>query len=255
MVNDATFRPNVIDSARVKTSRVAQVVAALEELSLRAEEGDLLGSEAELLDRFGVSRPTLRQAAKVVEAERLITVRRGLHGGFYVARPTAPDAIRTAALYLRLQGAGIHHTFEISRMLSAEIAAIAATCTDAGLREELAAIRDELRRTTGATTRVKEFIAQDLRFMGHVAKMAPNPIMMLFWQIGVEFGGMERELSLPWTPENRAKMRVLRQHPRRRPRTVAVDHAAASAPAHPMAGREPADPPAACSRCEMKSRA
>ena len=44
-------------------SRTAQ---ALVDLSLAAKPGDYLGAENDLLQKFGISRPTLRQAAKMV---------------------------------------------------------------------------------------------------------------------------------------------------------------------------------------------
>src|SRR6476469_11201558 len=87
---------------------VARTAHALAKLSLESEEGAFLGPEDELLVRLGISRPTFRQAAKMVENDRLITVRRGVKGGFYVSRPDAADAIRTLTRYLRLNGANLH---------------------------------------------------------------------------------------------------------------------------------------------------
>ncbi len=43
----------------------------------RLDEGDLLGTEAELLERFEVSRPSLRESLRILEAEGLISVVRG----------------------------------------------------------------------------------------------------------------------------------------------------------------------------------
>jgi len=42
---------------------------ALREDILAREDGELLGSEDELMERLGVSRPTLRQAARLLEHE------------------------------------------------------------------------------------------------------------------------------------------------------------------------------------------
>ena len=68
-------------SANSSATRVDRTASALADLSLAGESGRFLGSEDELLLRFGVSRPTLRQAAKMVANDRLITVRRGTGGG------------------------------------------------------------------------------------------------------------------------------------------------------------------------------
>ena len=43
------------------------------------------------MGQFGVSRPTLREAFRILEAEALISVRRGSRGG---ARVVAPDQWR-----------------------------------------------------------------------------------------------------------------------------------------------------------------
>src|ERR1700712_4526183 len=48
--------------------------------------GDRLGTEQELADEFGVSRPTLREALRLLSASQLIRVGRGRTGGIFVAR-------------------------------------------------------------------------------------------------------------------------------------------------------------------------
>ena len=60
------------------------------------KEGDALPSEAVLMEQFGVSRPTLREAFRVLESESLITIRRGAHGGARVKSPDQKIAARYA---------------------------------------------------------------------------------------------------------------------------------------------------------------
>ena len=55
------------------------------------KDGDFLPNEAELMAHFGVSRPTLREAVRVLESERLVEVRRGSRTGARVRVPGPGD--------------------------------------------------------------------------------------------------------------------------------------------------------------------
>src|SRR5215471_907925 len=54
-------------------------------------EGDCLPSEVELMRQFDVSRPTLREAFRILETESLIELRRGARGARIIA-PSVPVA-------------------------------------------------------------------------------------------------------------------------------------------------------------------
>ena len=60
-------------------------------------QGDALPTESDLMVRFGVSRPTLREAFRVLESENLIAIRRGARGGARVQPPDREVAARYAA--------------------------------------------------------------------------------------------------------------------------------------------------------------
>ena len=70
-------------------------------------DGDFLPNEAELMAHFGVSRPTLREAVRVLESERLVEVRRGSRTGARVRVPGREIVARPAGLLLELSGATI----------------------------------------------------------------------------------------------------------------------------------------------------
>lgn len=80
-------------------------------------EGELLGREPDLVERFGVSRPSLREALRILEAEGLITVVRGLKGGVVVRRPSHRMTARTAALVLQARNVPLADVFDARRML------------------------------------------------------------------------------------------------------------------------------------------
>ena len=62
----------------------AQIRVWLEQQQLQT--GERIGTEQELADEFGVSRPTLREALRLLSAAHLIRVGRGRTGGIFVAR-------------------------------------------------------------------------------------------------------------------------------------------------------------------------
>ena len=181
-------------------SLVARTARTLSQISLESENGEFLGAEDDLLVRLGVSRPTLRQAAKIAENDRMISVRRGIRGGFYASRPDADDAIRTLARFLRLRGATLSDIMTVSRRISEEAAALASACQDAGLRarlEEFMARIDQ--NDTPATV-----IAADSELARLVAAMSGNPVIELVMAIGYSFGMEEQGVALYRDPEHRA---------------------------------------------------
>ncbi|WP_310399094.1 FadR/GntR family transcriptional regulator [Nocardia kruczakiae] len=79
--------------------------------------GETLPSEIQLMEQFGVSRPTLREAFRILEAESLIGVRRGARGGARILEPNPMVAARHVGLLLQLQGTTIEDVYE-ARMVT-----------------------------------------------------------------------------------------------------------------------------------------
>lgn len=94
----------------VRSPKTAELVAGtLRRMVVdgKLKEGDFLPNEAELMAHFGVSRPTLREAVRVLESERLVEVRRGSRTGARVRVPGPEIVARPAGLLLELSGATI----------------------------------------------------------------------------------------------------------------------------------------------------
>lgn len=68
-------------------SKIDTAIVDLRNMALEAESGALLGDEGTLVAKLRISRATLRQAARLLEREGLLRVRRGIHGGYFAARP------------------------------------------------------------------------------------------------------------------------------------------------------------------------
>lgn len=96
-------------------------------------EGSLLPSEADMLKQLAVSRPTLRQAFRILEAEHLITVQRGSRGGTIVRRPSGKLASRYLGDLLQFRRTTLGDVLQARLMI--EPAAVAQL---AGRRDEAA---------------------------------------------------------------------------------------------------------------------
>ncbi|WNG86349.1 FadR/GntR family transcriptional regulator [Mycobacterium sp. ITM-2016-00317] len=100
----------VASRAAVRSPKTAELVAGtLRRMVVdgQLKDGDFLPNEAELMAHFGVSRPTLREAVRVLESERLVEVRRGSRTGARVRVPGPEVVARPAGLLLELSGATI----------------------------------------------------------------------------------------------------------------------------------------------------
>src|SRR5258706_4139651 len=78
-----------------RVPKTAELVARdLRSKIVRGElkDGDTLPSEGELVTRYSVSRPTLREALRILESEALLTVTRGSRGGprVHLTEPLLP---------------------------------------------------------------------------------------------------------------------------------------------------------------------
>ena len=97
-------------TAQLHVPKAAELLAAeIRGQIVRRElrEGDTLPSESELMQRFGVSRPTLREALRVLEMESLLRIRRGSRGGAVVTLPDPAVAARGVGIILQLRGVSL----------------------------------------------------------------------------------------------------------------------------------------------------
>lgn len=86
----------------------------------------MLPTEAQLAVSFGVSRPTIREALRILESERFIHISRGSRGGVTVLEPTSPYAARSLAHILRFQKATLGDIYDARIELEGAAAQFAA---------------------------------------------------------------------------------------------------------------------------------
>jgi DNA-binding FadR family transcriptional regulator len=142
-------------------------------------DGEYLGSEDDLVARFGVSRPTLRQAIRMVQTEGLVLVRRGNNGGFFASRPSVQAVTRTASILLRHQGATAGDLVEVSLLIAPEVGALAAGNPDAEARAELLTFAREV-WAPSAPVVGPDVVAVAAEFGHRMGRLARNPALALF---------------------------------------------------------------------------
>jgi DNA-binding FadR family transcriptional regulator len=82
-------------------------------VAARLSPGQPIGSEAQLVERYGVSRAVIRQAVRVLEHHQVATMRRGPGGGLFAVAPSARATCDAVAIYLERQGINAAQLFEL----------------------------------------------------------------------------------------------------------------------------------------------
>lgn len=166
----------------VATSAVAASVDVLRDEILRRADGEWLGSEDDLIESLGVSRPTLRQAARLLEAEELLVVRRGLKGGLFTRRPSTDAVARMASAYLRTEQTTVVDLARSWFLLLEQSAKLAAEHPDPAARAAL----------VGEIAHIERSIASDdplsrlgglQAFSLELADLANSPTLRLFTRV------------------------------------------------------------------------
>lgn len=137
--------------------------------------GTVLGSEDELARRYGVGRPVLRQAARLLEHQSVAMMRRGPGGGLVVMAPDGDSVTEAIALYLQYRDVSPHFVFDARTALELACVQTATEQLDeAGIARLRAMLDGEA--SAGASDAVLQ--AQD--FHTAIAELTGNAAMQLF---------------------------------------------------------------------------
>jgi DNA-binding FadR family transcriptional regulator len=131
---------NRVRPTRASTYVIEQIREAI--FSGRYKPGDRLPTEREQALQFGVSRVTVRDALRALEAAGLIQVRVGGQGGPYVARPDLALLTESLGTHLQMQGVTFQELAEARLALETTAARLAAERATPEDLEELGAAID-----------------------------------------------------------------------------------------------------------------
>lgn len=175
--------------------KAAEVVAA----QLRRQivlgdraEGELLPPELKLMTELGVSRPTLRQALRILENERLVRIHRGRNGGARVSKPSVATAGRYLNNLLLFQGATLDDVHTARLLLEPAAVGRLAGQLDA---DSVAALRAQASaaRAASPADRVR-MRRESARFHVMLVELTGNRSLALFARLvsGLLDGALER---------------------------------------------------------------
>lgn len=193
-------------STAMRVPKVAELVATdLRRKIIRGQlpMGDTLPNEATLLEIYNVSRPTLREALRLVESEGLVSVKRGAQGG-RVHLPGVDVAARHVALQLQVRNTTMEDLFAARRIIEpgsvhvlAERQSKAAVKTLRAQQELELSLLDQPDAYASAATRFHELVVE----------LAGNNTLTLFSELVLEIvdrhhhdtftnaSGLEREYN------------------------------------------------------------
>lgn len=138
--------------------------------------GTLIGTEAELIERYGVSRATLLEAIRQIERQGVVEMRRGGRGGLIVSRPASRSVARVLSNYLEFSDISLSEQLDCARFMDA----IAARKAAQNATEEEALELRELAALAEAADNYLDMSRLGLNITGAIANASGNPAVALF---------------------------------------------------------------------------
>jgi GntR family transcriptional repressor for pyruvate dehydrogenase complex len=164
-----TVRPD-----KVSESISQQIRSAI--FSGQLKPGDKLPSERELIERFGVSKASMREALRSLEVLGFVEIRKGVSGGAVVTEVHPQKARELFANFLHFKNLSLAHLGEVRSVLETHTAAAAArSMSPADLARLRALVREgEADLERGDLSRLRH---NEIEFHRVVGNACCNPLL------------------------------------------------------------------------------
>ncbi|MGB9225936.1 FadR/GntR family transcriptional regulator [Mycobacterium sp.] len=178
----------------------------------RLREGDRLSSLAELADEFDISRPTLREALRILEMEFLLDLRTGDRGGATIRTPSTRVAAQLAGIVLEARKATFADFLQAVQQIVPPIMGLVASRIAPKQLKALDKVNSELADSIKDTTRfVPTWEKGEMIAFSAVKNPALTVIAeILHWvRVGVDPAVAADAKGLPWVSKtNRNAQRL-----------------------------------------------
>lgn len=151
-----------------------QLIASI--TSGKFKPGDKLPSERELMEQFGVSRVTIRDALGSIKSMGLITTKRGVNGGAYVSEPNPDPITENFHNLVQMGRVSFPHLIEARLYLEPPLARNAALYRT---NRDVDNLHELLRRAESQVGQSnKKARLANVRFHLEVGRITSNPILL-----------------------------------------------------------------------------
>jgi GntR family transcriptional repressor for pyruvate dehydrogenase complex len=193
------------DSSLPRVGALERAIVRLRELIWESnlDLGAKLPSERELAKRFGIGRPTLREAIRALSIMGVLETRRG--SGTYVTSPLTDLFEWPARILLDESNVPLIELLEVRRMFEPKAAGLAASRANAS---QLRRIESHL-KAQEASPRREVLEREDLLFHQAIIDAAGNPVLRELASTLQPMLTMSRKLTARTTPDI---PKIIRQH-------------------------------------------
>ena len=210
---------------RNKSQQIADAVMSCI-INSNLKPGDALGTEAELLNEYGVSRPTLRESLRMLEAQGVIALRPGPGGGAVIGSPSIDTLAHALSVFLYLQDVPFGAVLKARQVIEP---ALASEASVHGTESEFREMQASIERMRGITEQ-EEFIRENRTFHETIARASRNKVLESFWA-AMSLLAHGEQLGIKYSPTNRkhivdAHAEILRACRARKPSVAASRMAA-----------------------------
>ena len=169
-----SFKFETVKPNRISQNIVEQIRGAI--LSGELKIGDRLPSEKEFSKHFGVSKSSLREAYRVLEAYDLLEIRQGMSGGAFIKEVDLTTVKDSFVNYLFFQNPGLSEYTQVRMCIEPQVARI---CAEEATQEDIEYLENNI-QAMEQEPKGETFVSDlDIAFHKRLADIADNKILSL----------------------------------------------------------------------------
>jgi DNA-binding FadR family transcriptional regulator len=141
------------------------------------QPGDRLPGEADLIARFGMSKGTIREAMRLLQAQGLVETKTGPGGGSFVGAVSRERAHALLANFFYFRDVTIADIYQVRIALEPELAASLAGRLEPGQLAELEAIMEDYAEAAESAEEERRQHIASLRFHARLSDFGQNALL------------------------------------------------------------------------------